>query len=267
VDLNDFVKFMVHVFCSKIGVDENSDEAVLKVREAEFHQRDLLSLQQQFYDQNVGAIINFSRTNPYKPMPLTATLQEVINEMAKGLSRIPLVDSDGGVTKLISQSAVISFIAKHADRLGRAGAQSLSDAKLGIRGVLGATPDMRAIDAFAKLAHANISHLALIDASGHLIGNISVKDIKGAQDFSHLLLPINDFVNAVRRENVLQEIHPSIHANSTDTVSRTIVRLATIRIHRIYITSIPDSQRDRVSRYPPAGVVSLRDMLTLFASK
>src|SRR5690606_28795886 len=43
------------------------------------------------------------------------------------------------------------------------------------------------------------------------------------------------------------------------------LRLATIRIHRIYLTSIPASELGHTSTYAPTGVVALRDVLGLFA--
>jgi CBS domain-containing protein len=210
--------------------------------------------------------LDFSGDNPYKPMSADSSLQEVINAMAHGLSRVPLLDAQGHIVKMISQSNVISFIAKHIDGIGAKGSQTLRETGIGTRTLVMARLEERAIDAFAKIVDRKISHVALIDRAGHLAGNLSVKDLKAAMDFSRLLYTVNDYVNIIRREN-LKSVHPSIHANDTDTVAKTIVRLATIRIHRMYLTSIPPDQLEQTSTYAPTGVISLRDVLTLFAAK
>jgi CBS-domain-containing membrane protein len=47
-------------------------------------------------------------------MPPDATLRDIIKVLQqRELARVPIVDSSGKVVKMVSQSAVISFLSKH----------------------------------------------------------------------------------------------------------------------------------------------------------
>jgi len=132
------------------------------------------------------------------------------------------------------------------------------------KNVVSAPHTARAIDAFALISQLGISHLALESAEGFLSGNISVKDFQYcASDFHRLLLPVNDYINQVRQQSI-KTVLPALHANTDATVKHTIARLATIHIHRLYLTEKLQGVTGR--SYRPVGVISLRDVLTLFVN-
>jgi len=265
VDYADVVTFLVQLFARKATQEAEADP-VAAIAHGTFTKEDLPRMQFRFYHHPVKEIINISGQNPYKPMPLDSTLQQVLDVMASGLSRVPLTDAEGKVVKIISQSNIVALLAKNIDKAGAKAQQTLAESRIGTRVLVTAKMEERAIDAFAKISSRKISHLALLDGSGHLAGNISVRDVKAATDFHRLVLPVGEYVNIIRRES-LKDIYPAIHANDSDTVGKTIARLATIRIHRIYLTSIPVEELGHTSNYAPTGVVSLRDVLSLFATR
>jgi hypothetical protein len=64
------------------------------------------------------------------------------------------------------------------------------------------------------------------------VGNLSVKDIKAADEFERLIQPVGEFVAYIRQQN-MKAVHPYMHANNTDTVGRTYGRFAaTVRLLR-----------------------------------
>lgn len=125
------------------------------------------------------------------------------------------------------------------------------------------------------------------------VGNLSVKDIKAADEFERLIQPVGEFVAYIRQQN-MKAVHPYMHANNTDTVGRTYGRFAaTVRllrqptgaskllatrdhdlliyrclqgVHTMYLTDMPHEELEKTSSYPPVGVVTLHDLLAPLAS-
>ncbi|KAL6077690.1 AMP-activated serine/threonine-protein kinase regulatory subunit [Balamuthia mandrillaris] len=268
IDLNDVVLHLVRVFLKQAtGSEELSPEAIQKLATHRFKAADLSHMLTHFMTHPIKDLINLSGTNALRTTSNEASVQSVLDTMVKEqLSRIVVVEGDSNrVVGLVSQSNIVNFLAKHESALGPIASKTLGEAKIGSSHVIAVPTDTSTIVAFAKICLHNISHLAITNEHGHLVGNISLKDVKGAGDFAGLVGHVYDYVNAIRREN-LKAVHPAIHANDTETVGRTIVRLATIHIHRIYLTHIEKGQQDKVSSYAPSGVVSLRDVLSLFVS-
>jgi len=219
----------------------------------------VLRLKKKFKTTAVIDAVDVAHSHKWNTIGCDATLQEVIDALQTKAARLPLLNKEGEIISIISKSTVVTFLKDLIDDDTRMAA-TLKDAKVGTRGgLLTATSDHRAIDAFAKIAASGISHLALINEQSALFGNVSVKDIKkGLDGFGFFLMPAFDYINTIRRE-ALTENHPAIHASETDTVGRTLKRLAIIKIHRLYITH----PNERI----PIGVVTLGDILQIFVSK
>jgi len=193
-----------------------------------------------------------------------------------------LRDSEGEIpfreiTGLVSRSTVIDYLSKNLQHLDK----KIVDKTLEAAGIvtknvvtISDTPSHRAIDAFAKICETGTSHLAILSEQAQdFIGTTSVKDIKLILDTdpsSHgrsmnLFLPLHNYISLIRQKN-LKAVHPAIHASSHDEVGKTLQRFAAVKIHKFFITSDHNKpESGTVSRHI-VGVVSLRDMLSLFVT-
>src|SRR3546814_13456163 len=80
---------------------------------------------------------DLSRRNRFIAVPVDATLQKVIEVLAKGVHRVPVVNAQGTVINVISQSAIIKFL---SDRLHEVILESSGEPRLDELKSLGTTP-------------------------------------------------------------------------------------------------------------------------------
>lgn len=103
----------------------------------------------------------------------------MIELLAKhNVHRVPVIDHQGRVTNLITQSALVAYLAAHLDKLGNIREQTVGALTLGHKSVVTASVNLRAIDAFKIMTQHGVSGVAVVDEEGNLIGNISVRDIR-----------------------------------------------------------------------------------------
>jgi len=291
IELSDIVAFIVSLFHD--GSNKISASAIAAHREYSDEQLDKIN-----NVLNTTTLKDFLGSRPTHAsawsLDDSATIQNVIDALSSR-SRVVLISKESGnIVGLLSRSALVAYFAKNIDKLAGAASsivtKTLDEANLVKKEKLiisNYQEEERALDAFAKIAEAHISHLALVnDASGNfdLVGNVSLKDIKSVFDnkptggpvgVKILLMPVGPYINHIRQEN-LKAVHPAIHATiegpgahgdhsegGGDTVEKCILRLAATKIHRMYVTT--DGQQGAPRAL--VGVLSLGDLVRLFKSK
>jgi len=214
---------------------------------------DIHTLADRFYDHKVKDVLNASGRNPFSPVPPTATVLKVTQLLVSAAHRVPVVDASNQVTNVLSQARVIQFLSKHLDKLGDEKDKTVKDLHLGYGTVLTVESNVTTIEAFERMAKHKYSSAAIVDHHGALHGNISIKDLKGIlTDFSRLLLPVEEYINIIRRQN-LRDIFPSIHCYESYTLSKVIQKFTATGVHRLYLLS--DDSKQLI------GVISLEDLL------
>jgi CBS-domain-containing membrane protein len=241
LDLVDIAKLVTNIF---------TKHTVL----ASLQRTDIHQLQEEFYNTQVKDIINLSGRNPFRPLAPSATLLQVVQHLTTA-HRIPIVNESGEVVNVLSEARILQFIAKNADKLGDLAEKTVKELRLGYGKVLTIDNQTRAIDAFAHMTSHNFSSAAIVDAQHSLHGNISIKDLKGLlADFGRLLLPVEEYINIIRRQN-LRDIFPSIHCYESYTLLKVIQKFAATGVHRLYLLSDDTHQLQ--------GVISLEDLLKM----
>eukprot|EP01090_Pellita_catalonica_P005918 TRINITY_DN1611_c0_g4_i2.p1 TRINITY_DN1611_c0_g4~~TRINITY_DN1611_c0_g4_i2.p1 ORF type:complete len:321 (-),score=61.11 TRINITY_DN1611_c0_g4_i2:13-975(-) len=255
ISMQDIVHALVGTFAKKAGIAPTFD----LMNNASWDDADLEGINKSFLNIPLKDAINSAGGNEWSTITPTTTLADIIKRLGGKQDRIPVEDK-GEVIALISKSTVVQFLKNHlkelpSDKVNK----SLADAQVGrFKGLICAMPGTRAIDGFAALAEYGISHLALVEDNGTLRGNLSVKDVCHIlKNFPKLLQDAYEFVNEIRRSVISTTTFPAIFAHETDSVARTLERLAVIKIHRVYITK----KETRV----PYGVVSVGDIVNYFA--
>jgi CBS domain-containing protein len=113
------------------------------------------------------------------PVREGSSLYSVIELLAKHkVHRVPVIDLQGRVSNLLTQSSVLSYLAAHLDKLGSVTEQTVAELLLGHKDVITIGVNGRAIDAFKIMTDRGISAVGVVDEEGKLVGNISVRDIR-----------------------------------------------------------------------------------------
>ncbi|EGC32372.1 hypothetical protein DICPUDRAFT_92611, partial [Dictyostelium purpureum] len=132
-----------------------------------------------FQKFKIGDICDLSGRNAYCPVESSAPLKIAIDLMSKwNVHRVPIIDSDGGLISILTQSRIVEYLQNHIDGLGNIEKAIGTLEDFGSKSVVTIRNDRLVIDAF-KLMHENgVSALPVVNQIGILVGNISVSDMK-----------------------------------------------------------------------------------------
>jgi len=240
---------MIDIACFVVDIAKNNERL-------ESDYVDFLSKEEEFKGRQTSDVADLSKRNAMVPVNVGATLLDAVQNMASNMvQRIPILDKDGNIIDLLTQSSIIAYLAKHIEQLGPAVHKSLKELNFEKKPVISIDHSKCAIDAFKLMAENRVSGIAVLDTNKKLMANISARDLRSiqqdAQLFERLYYSVGEFVSHVRQENY-RAVHPSICCTFDDTFQKVIMRLAAARIHRIYVV---DENRH------PISVISLHDVL------
>jgi len=160
------------------------------------------------------------------------------------------------VTGVLTQSAIIAYLAKHIHELPYSD-KTCSELNIGFKKVISVDSHMKALVAFQMMAQHRITAVALVDTdNGQIITTISAKDIKEIDllnPFKMLSQSTLKFVQYVRSREI-RESMPIIHCSPHSTIADVIKKLSFLRIHRIFMVNEANL---------PVGVLSLGDILKI----
>jgi len=198
-----------------------------------------------------------ARCNPFHPVPKGSTLYDVAEVLSTSVHRVPVVDSNGKIVSIVSQSSLIQLFNHNMESLKSDLNAKISDTLLGTSPVISVTRDTSAIETFRLMDKLKKNAVAIVDNDGQLLTNISAKDlklfVKSSSSYDILTLPILKFLAEIRNEAT--DIRAlSITCKINEPLEMVIRKLAATRVHRIYI--VPES-----GAYIPLRVVSLTDIL------
>jgi len=259
VDLVDIITFLARIFCSKAKIEIGKGKLTIEQFSIyAFQKHELQELKEEFFTHPIIKIINLSGQNTFQPLPLEGTtLKDVLLVLIKpDVARVPLVDKSGKVVRMCSQTSLISYFAKHLDKLGTMANLTVDQGKIATKPMITLPPELRAIDAFIMMSEYRISGLAYLGEEGEVLGNISIKDIKGVVlDFFNLVHSTLDYIGIVRRESI-RDTFPLVNIHENDVIAKVIAKLAAVGIHRLYLFGSSKS---------PIGIVSLHDVIKLIS--
>jgi len=183
-----------------------------------------------------GQVAGSSGRNPYYPVDEHASLLTAIDLLLAHRShRLPIVDSTGQLTSLLSQSAIVAAIAQHIKKFGIKDS-TVGELQLGIKEVLGIKSDQKATDAFKIMHDKKILGVAVTDEKGTLVGNISASDLRQMGEthvVSRLLVPASTFIELIPKSP--DQIPGPYCVRPNATVEEVIEKIVITRSHRIYV--------------------------------
>jgi len=251
LDIRDLVSFVVFVYDEQKVEDNNTLKDILRHGEKMFST-----------PTTDGVTVSYlSRRNKFIQVMDEDTLLKVTEILSHGVHRVPVIDKDGNVVSIVSQSNVVAFLNSHLQQLGNQLAKSINEIKIGSSPVESVIKTATVIDTLRLMDVKMRSGIALVDASGRLVGTTTGKDLKlfiKNPTLSALKSPIFNFLNEVRAQ-LIDIKSPTISVFGTDTLALAIGKLAATSVHRVFVVN-------NEKEYKAVAVVSITDILKFIFS-
>eukprot|EP00299_Pterocystis_sp_00344_P013501 c6620_g1_i1.p1 GENE.c6620_g1_i1~~c6620_g1_i1.p1 ORF type:complete len:307 (-),score=60.53 c6620_g1_i1:46-966(-) len=188
-----------------------------------------------------------AKINPIQSVTPDDNLLLVCEKFAKGTKRVAVVEGNGHLVRIVSQSWLIEKLAQSTDPV--LGAVTLAELGVTPKKVLGCTPDKSAIEAFELMDRHHVSAIALLDEDNHLLGQVTPDNLHHflrSEQLKELNEPLSTLISpnqdeaaalSVTLESKLTEVFAALHQTKS---------------HRLFIV-------DNDTRV--IGVLSLKDIL------
>jgi len=158
---------------------------------------------------------------------------------------------------------VLAFLDQNLDKIGPLLDKPISEMQEVFTDVPQITESQPTIEAFNMMAKEGIHGVAVVNDAGVIVGTLSVRDLKAMAPDGSLFWRLYGSA-----KNFLQKLHSEYAGvgrpftvqtcTENDTLKTVIRRLATNKIHRIFIVN---------EKNVPIGVVALRDVFNEILSK
>ncbi|KAN0025918.1 hypothetical protein ACTFIU_001682 [Dictyostelium citrinum] len=247
IDMLDIVSFCINHFSQK-ELSELDLNFILESKEI-------------FQKYKIGDICDLSGRNGYYPVESTAPLKIGIDLMTKwGVHRLPIIDSEGSLISILTQSRVVEYIQNHIQNINGLDKAIGQLKDFGTSSVISIKQDRMVIDAF-KLMHENgISAVPVVNQIGVLVGNISVSDMKmvgyDGTLFSRMFLPIESFLEMKPKNQNIDIFGKVLCVLDSTTIEEIITKFYISKVHRLYKVDLEGR---------PSAVISQGDLLKYFA--
>lgn len=201
-----------------------------------------------------------TRRNPFHPISTGYSLFSAAEALAREehLHRVPVLNNhtDRKLINIITQSQMLDIFQKRMALLGeKANAPVVFKTS---QEVLSVKESETAISAFEKIVQARVTGIAVVNDSGSIVGNVSVRDLKGIHTdgrvFWRLFQSVKDFMAHVHEE--YQRVHgipkELVSVTKAASVKDAVDLMVKNHLHRVYV--VDDDKK-------PVGVVSIKDIL------
>jgi CBS domain-containing protein len=247
VEILDLVEFVTRLF-SDLGSTQFVDMEKVLVSENKFTQATVSNL-----------------TKPAKKHKLHRQIDKGYSLFAAwellalgGVYRVPILDENGKICDLITQSMLIDFLWQNIEKIGALANEKIQDMKSQTEMLSFVPSTSKAIFAFREMVKTETRGLAVLDDSGKLVDNISLKDLRGihtdATVFWRLWSTVSEFKNKVKEEFPDKTPMELVYALPTDTLYSVVEKMAKMHIHRIYVVENAESLK-------PHRVITQTDIL------
>jgi CBS domain-containing protein len=187
-----------------------------------------------------------------------ATFRDVLKTLSlPGVRRVPMMSrklfrdvSKRPMARFITQSDVIHFVANNLSDFG-SGLDLKVHSNIGTYPVTCVQETIRTIDAFREMLNQKVTGLAVVDITGNLVGNLSIRDIGYAVTASpgtELNMDLRSFLSALKANGYNSDF---VFCKTHDTIAHAITELSKSRTHRMYV--MDDANK-------PCGVITLSDI-------
>eukprot|EP00124_Ichthyophonus_hoferi_P002286 Ihof_evm14s149 gene=Ihof_evmTU14s149 len=227
--LMDIVRVIVETF----GLEE--------VRHHDIHT--LMQKQNLFTEIPVKQVYDFTKRNPFVSVSRDTSLADVLKIMTQSdtyIRRVAVLDSTKTgkeqVVSIVSQAGIINHISRHHSFIpDHQKVKTVEDFYKPHKKVVAIGGGQVVMEAFQMMKTENVSGIAVVDDEGHLIGSLSIRDLKGIVvnngiDLARLLMPARTYVNIISQMG-REEKHPAVSVLVTDTLTAVVDKIAAAGVH------------------------------------
>ncbi|ODV92270.1 hypothetical protein CANCADRAFT_12718, partial [Tortispora caseinolytica NRRL Y-17796] len=238
----------------------------------------------------VAFVASLGPKEPFIKVPVTETLATVVELLGSGVHRIAVTKTTDSqppkeqVIGILSQRRMLRYLwnnARSFPHLEPLLQATIGELKIGSVDVVSIHEDKPVIEAFALMDETGMSSLAVVDSKKHVLGNISVVDVKYVTNSSQAKLlkePCKQFLTHVLSGRGVEDgkdSYPVFNVTRNSTLAHAIAKLVATKSHRMWITepftspAIPDIESEpsslRTTSGKLVGVLSLTDIFALLA--
>lgn len=232
---------------------------VMDLAGAIFH-RVFLSKDDRGGPDNVGGIVNFNGDDSYVTVTEETPLLEVVAIFARGVHRIAVVagHSRSHLLSIITQSAVVAWVAAQFRLFGALGRQSLAGLALtgsDKRVVCAASSDV-ASKALQMMLEGDLSGMPIINDLGVLVTGVGVSDCRylASLDDAGIVSELDrtslDFIMSLR-ERAGARLAPVYAVHPEDSLEVVCCIMTAASVHRVFVVD---------ASYRPVAVVTMSDV-------
>ncbi|KAI8601620.1 hypothetical protein EDD21DRAFT_429061 [Dissophora ornata] len=228
--------------------------------------RDLVQKTNSCQNVPVKLASDLSGKDPFCTVLTESRLGAVVNDFGTGIHRVAVIDSNGSVAGLLSQSSTLDYLLRHLSefpQLQPVMQQTLQQLGLASSKVLYVNGDAQVLEALIMMSKHSVSSLAILDDQGILLGNVSMTDIQHIMKdlkTSWLWLSCFQFVARIRQLQGVErgeDQYPVLDVSATSTFGYALSKLQATRVHRLWVVN---------DMGLVVGVVSLTDVFKLLST-
>ncbi|KAI8341244.1 hypothetical protein BC941DRAFT_416307 [Chlamydoabsidia padenii] len=214
----------------------------------------------------VSLASDLSQKNPFCSVLPEATLASVVEEFSCGIHRVSVMNPDGRIKGILSQSTVVKYFYENKYQFPEISAlfnKTLRELNLGQTDVVSVDADTLVLDALAQMNQHNVSSVAVLGNMGVIMGNISMTDVKYVlKSSNHRLLwdTCFRFVSLIRNKQGIDDGEdrlPVFDVRLETTLGYSIAKLLATAAHRVWVT-------DETGR--ATGVLTMTDVMMVVSS-
>jgi len=205
-----------------------------------------------FEGVTVSSISGASDRNPFFSFDQNAPLKVAVDLMVqKKLHRFAVVDGANKVVTVVTQSQILKLIHKNLPIFKTAIHKTIGELNLGIRKVEKVLDSQIVVDAFKIIIDKKVSGIAVVDAQGNLIGDVTATDLQRIKSDSlhKFWLSVNEYLDLSHSTGPACVV-------ATTTVEELVKKIIESKLHRVYIVN---------DKKEPIGVISLIDIIEYFS--
>lgn len=205
----------------------------------------------------VSFVIKITNKNLFIKLTESDTLSTVVEILGTGVHRIAITN-DNKLTGILSQRRLVKFLWDNARRFPSMEpllSSSISSLHIGSSNPISIFGDQSLIEALMIMHNLKMSSLAVIDRNNHLLGNISVTDVRLVSKSSKsdlLYKSCLHFISVILNSRGLEngkDSFPIFHVTSRTSLGRAIAKLVATKSHRLWIVK-PDSSNNSSNSTP-----------------
>lgn len=196
----------------------------------------------------VKFVIKLTNKNPFIKLSESDTLSTVVEILGTGVHRIAIINNNK-LTGVLSQRRLVKYLWDNARRFPSMEpllSSSINSLHIGSPNPITIYGDQSLIEALMIMHNLKMSSLAVVDRNYHLLGNISVTDVRLVSTSSKsdlLYKSCLHFISVILNSRGLEngkDSFPIFHVTTQTSLGRAIAKMVATKSHRLWIIK-PDS--------------------------